>query len=1104
MNEQFMGLLFNKFFYYISLPSSGNMHNHNSIGNYLTLVLLIITTLACQPLGPPSVQNEFKNLPEVVDFNFHIKPILSDRCFTCHGPDENERKADLRLDIETNAKQKLASGNGHAIVPGKPHKSQAVTHLLSDDPDLIMPPPNSNLSLTDREKALIIKWIDQGAEWKEHWSFIKPKPAKVPEVVNGSWTIHNEIDLFIQAKLEDYEMQPSEVADPERLLRRVYFDLTGLPPSSEEMEVFSRDPTYEAYESVVDQLLASQAFGERMAMDWLDLSRYADSHGLHADGWRMMWPWRDWVIKSFNENMPYDQFVTWQIAGDLFEEATFDQKLATAFCRNHTMTAEGGVIDEEFRLSYVYDRTETVATAFLGLTLGCAKCHDHKYDPISQKEYFEMTAFFNNVRELGMTGDDGNYGPTLLYTDGETREKIKSISKSISEKEKLLESNPPKAEKVKEYIESLREPTELLSRDMLAHLSLDKMNKATVPDGRDFAYFDGNKEFKSYGNVAHITGKEGKAIELTEDYSELHINGLPHFEMIDPFSVNMWIHTYQSDPKKTQTLIGNSGDKNNFWRGWEFYLDESNRLSAKLISSLPHNLIHVSCDEVIQPGQWYNVGLTYDGSGSADGLNLYVNGQALKPTIHYNRLYKSILPVRAGDHRLTDRALKVGKSGRLFTGESGIFYGMIDEIRIFNRVLTPMEFAILSERPLDDIVKNELALPVHEDRAFIVKELHDLRKEKLKMLSHIPEVMIMEEDDQIRDTYMYERGEYQHPRDKVQMNTPGNVLSFPENFPKNRLGLSQWIFHEDNPLTARVAVNRYWQMIFGKGLVDTPQDFGQQGSLPSHPAMLDWLALDFMNSGWDIKKLIKKMVVSATYRQSSKLDPDQYEKDPDNILLARGPSYRLPAEMIRDNALAASGLINKKIGGESVKPYQPEGLWIELGNFSHKLLRYKADQGDSLYRRSIYTFIRRTSPPPMMTTFDVPNREVCVVERESTNTPLQSLVLMNDPQFVEAAKVLAIRSREIYEHPEEQIIHAFKSSTGRTPNEKEIAPLKSFYKNQYDKYLAHPYDAQKLLDVGAFETDNPEFELNDELASTAAMVMVANTILNHDDTYTKR
>jgi hypothetical protein len=1074
--------------------------------NLSLYLILMILFGSCSIDIPEQIALAYDDLPEEVDFNFHVRPILSDRCYSCHGPDEEARKAELRLDIEKEAKRVIKAGNING--------SALVHRILSTDPEEAMPPAESNLMLTDKEKAILMKWIKQGATWKAHWSFTPPVASEPPVLQSEEWPVKNEIDRFVFKKHELTGLSPNSLAGKERLLRRVSLDLTGLPPTIQEIDAFLADQSADAFEKVVDRLLNSQASAERLAMDWMDLSRYADSHGMHADGWRMMWPWRDWVIKAFDQNMPYDQFVTWQLAGDLLPNASRDQKLATAFNRNHPMTAEGGVIDEEFRLNYVFDRTETVGTAFLGLTMNCSRCHDHKFDPISQKDYYQLTAFFNNIKELGMTGDDGNYGPMLPLMDGETEQILKQLESQITTTNQAMDSA---SEQLLKRSDLKIDYNNLKPAGRIGYYPLETIRNRTKSDLKDPGkqkgtikgqVVDNNRDAYTPGVPELVPAKVGNGLKFKGAYDELYIDNIPNYEWTQEFSGGMWINSTKKEPDKTQTLMGTAGQKNNFWRGWDFYLDQSNRLNIRLIHSLPHNYLHAVTKDSIALNNWTHVFFTYNGSGKANGLKLYINGAQAATEIAYDQLYKTIKTINYGAHKPERRAIRVAKSYRAFTGEDGVFKGIIDEIELYESSLTSLEvMAIYQRNPDQELAEPELAAIERYHWVYNQPEmqqyrkvLKDLRNRWLETMNSVKEVMIMEEMPIPRTSYAYRRGAYDNPMYQVTAGTPETLGAFPEELPANRLGLAHWLFREDNPLTARVTVNRYWQMIFGNGLVRTPQDFGVQGALPSHPQLLDWLAVYFRDQNWDVKALLKLMVMSHTYQQSAKVDQQKWEIDPENVLLARGASYRLPAEMIRDNALAASGLLVDQVGGESVRPYQPEGLWIDKGNFSIKLLRYKVTPGDSLYRRSLYTFIKRTSPHPAMTAFDAPNRDVCTVKRENTNTPLQALVLMNDPQFVECARVLAARlQQEAGNALEDQIALGFRLVTGRKPKKEELEVFKDLYHIQFARFQKDSKAAEELLSVGEYPVDK-----NLPRSKTAALAVVASTMINHDEAYMKR
>ncbi len=734
-----------------------------------------------------------------ISYNFDVRPILADKCYACHGPDANKRKAGLRLDIRDEAYKALKDNpNAHALVPGDPFHSELYLRVSSKDTSEMMPPPSSNLSLTPDQISTLKQWISQGAKYEKHWAFAVPKQSPLPDVNNKNWS-RNEIDYFILNKLEQKGLEPNEEADRERLLKRICLDITGLPPSIELMDKFLNDTSSQAYEKTVDDLLKSPAYGEKMAVHWMDLSRYADSHGYQDDNYRSQWPWRDWVIHAFNENMPYDRFVTWQLAGDLLPNPTKEQLLATGFNRNHKITEEGGAIDEEYRVEYVTDRTNTFGRAFIGVTLECAHCHDHKYDPFSQREYYQMFAFFNNVQERGLEATVG--GP----------------------------------------------------------------------------------------------------------------------------------ETYAKKP-----------------------------------------LMQISNDDV-------------------KGVLNFINKQDTNKLI----------------------------------------------------------------------------------------------------------VSVMGDSNKVRPTYILKRGQYDSHGDSVEPGTPKAILPFGD-YPKNRLGLAEWLFDKRNPLTARVFVNQIWQELFGRGIVKTASNFGIQGELPSNPELLDWLAVDFINHHWDIKWLVKKIMMSATYRQSAVISPEKLKADPENIFLSRGPRFRLPAEFIRDLVLCSSGLLVKTIGGPSVKIYQPAGLWESSTSGRGILTTYKQDHGEKLYRRGLYTFIKRTLPPPSMILFDASNRDQCEVKRSNTNTPLQALVMLNDPTVLEASRVLAVKLMIESVPTADKIAKAFRTIVCRKASVKEMKILEDYYEDQVNGFTGKKENAEKLLSAG----EHPMNEKVDEV-SAAAMMQVITTIYNLEETITK-
>ncbi|WP_372634273.1 DUF1553 domain-containing protein [Fodinibius sp.] len=1045
------------------------------------------------------------DIPETINFNFDVKPILSDRCFACHGPDGNSLEADLRLDTEEGIYAALGENKDrNAVVPGKPGKSELYKRITSGDPDFMMPPPESHLELSEKEIAIVEKWIDQGAEWEPHWSFIPPEKPEIPDVKDETWP-ETPIDYFVLGKLEDREMNPSPEAAKEALIRRVSFDLTGLPPSIAEVDDFLADTSENAYEKVVDRLLESKAYGERMALDWLDVARYADSHGYQDDGPNEMWPWRDWVISAFNRNMSFDQFTTWQLAGDLLPDATREQKLATGFNRVHRQNQEGGIVGEEYRVEYVRDRANTTGTAFLGLTMECAACHDHKYDPISIKEYYEFSAFFNNVNEAGQIPNEGASGPTILLPDSAAEAKINYLDEQIAEQERHLEETEAgKIEEFERWQKQQDTPASITpsSEGLVAHLSFDDIRENKVLNKAN-----PSAEGEIEGGLEKTEGKYGGALEFRKgDY--INLKDLGRFERTEPFSFSFWVNP--SDTSEEAPVLVKTGSVFIGYRGYDISL-QKNHVSVRLIHGWPYNSIQIKTSDKLPRNQWSHLAVTYDGSSESGGIGVYVNGVRWRTDIEHDNLFKSI-EIDQDTAKYKDQRFLIGQRQSF---EEINYEGLkLDEVKVYNRQLSKAEVLaladsarlskILARSPEErsksekNILYDHYLLHLDPDYRKYRNELNNYRAEKNQLTSRMREVMVMGERLNPRQAYVLERGSYANRGEKVSPGVPDAVLEYPDDLPKNRLGLARWIVSDENPLTARVMVNRYWQMFFGTGLVDTPGDFGTQGSLPTHPELLDWLAVTFRENGWDVKAIQKQIVMSRAYKQSSVITPELLQKDPQNRLIARGPRYRLPAEMIRDNALKASGLLVDKIGGPSVKPYQPEGLWKELTSGRH-LTEYVQDHGDSLYRRSLYTFWKRTSPPPMMTSFDVPTRGHASVERQETSTPIQALFTLNDPQFVEASRMLAERMvKEGGDNLKEQIAFAFKAATARHPDEKEVELLQGLYTEELKEFEEKPERADELLQVGEYPRDE-DLDPHD----LAAKTIVCNTILNLDETLTK-
>ena len=1025
-----------------------------------------------------------------VDFNYHIKPLLSDRCFACHGPDEKARKGKLRLDTKEGAFKALDDGM-FVIKAGDPVHSEIVRRITSTDPDEVMPPPTSNLELSRDEIALLRRWVEQGAEWKKHWAFIPVGEVSAPVTRNRKWP-RNDIDRFVLARLESERLKPSPEAAKERLIRRVTFDLTGLPPTLGEIDAFLADKTSGAYEKVVDRLLGSPSYGERMAVEWLDVARYADTHGYQADRFNHLWPWRDWVISAFNRNVRINDFILWQIAGDLLPGATREQKTATAFNRLHRQTNEGGSVNEEFRVEYNADRVHTTAGAFLGLTMECARCHDHKYDPISQKDYYRLFAFFNSTDESGLYSHftDAIPSPTvLLYKDDAQERQHKELKESLQAKERELsaysQAGPhPGFEK---WVGQTNELPPL--RGLIGHYSFDKVKLKRVDN------LAGTNHPAMLTEAPRIVpGRFGQALQFDGEDS-VRIEKFADFKRTDPFSFSLWLNVAEELPEIVVLHHQQAGSDAGY-QGYQLVLEDG-YASFALVHFWPGNALKVRTQEKLKLNAWTHVGITYDGSSRATGLKLFLNGQPAATEVEKDQLFKDF----ANGQPLTLAARFRGR---------GFKDGMIDDLKVFDRCLTPLEVKTASAASTLSPLNGERAGVRGEERqelfdyylanldagyATRLADLKKLRDQENDLINSIREIMSMGDLTTPRPTYVLKRGEYDKRGETVEPATPESILPLDPKLPRNRLGLARWLADPRNPLTSRVLVNRYWQMFFGRGLVATTEDFGSQGALPTHPELLDWLAKHFMDSGWDLKALCKLIVTSATYRQSSQAGSELLARDPDNKLLARGPKTRLTAEMLRDNALAASGLLVQKIGGPSVKPYQPEGVWEETAGS-----KYEPDKGDSLYRRSLYTFWKRTAPHPMMTTFDAAERNNCTVRRQTTSTPLQALVLLNDPQFTEAARRIGERARkEAGVDRDAQIIFTFRLLTGRKPFARELAVLRKLYEEQLSLFRARQGNAKasdKPGEASSGSGSNPA-----ELAAGAAL---ASAILNFDEAILKR
>ena len=1032
-----------------------------------------------------------------IRFNRDVRPILSSVCNKCHGPDDAHREAELRLDTE--------EGIRHAFDGGL-DGSEGWARIISKDPELVMPPPDAHVELKPTDIAAIKAWVEGGAQWDGHWSFIPPIKAAVPfadaadpdrqlAVDNRlrEW-IRNPIDAFVLQQLLAKDLQPNSAADKERLLRRVSLDLTGLPPSIAEIDAFLADTSDDAYEKVVDRLLKSPHFGERMTVVWMDAARYGDTSVFHADGPRDMWPWRDWVINAYNSNKPFDQFTMEQLAGDLLPESTTQQKAATGFLRNNATTDEGGLIAEEYRVEYAVDRVKTTSMVWLGLSMECAQCHNHKYDPITQQEYYQFFAYFNQAADPGSQTRKGNQSPVVDIIDGARVAQADALQKELDAVQPLLDARSTAVEP--DFQKWLTESSAktgsqpLIPGDMVAYVPLDEGKGREVAD-----LVDANRKGKLNGPVKWAEGKFGKAFECdTRNFVDLGDTG--DFDGSHGFSYGAWIKPKGAGAGAPLARMNNG----NAYRGYDLHLS-GGVIEPHIIHKWPSDAIKVRTKNKLKPDTWQHVFVTYDGSMKAAGVKIYVDGQLWDWTIEQDGLANTIK-----------------SKGPFYVGRrngGSNYNGLVDDVRVYGRTLAESEVAALAgndvitpllakaatERTDDEnkVLRSHYLNVVDEQHKALSQKQSQLSSKIAELRKPLVNVMIMNDVPTMRETFVLERGDYASPlKDrKVEPNVPAALPPLPAGATANRLGLATWLTQPDHPLTARVAVNRYWAMLFGEGIVRSLEDFGAQGEWPSHPDLLDWLAVDFVEHGWDINHAIKQMVMSSTYRQSSAITPDKLAADPENRLLSRGARFRLQAEFVRDNALAASGLLVSEIGGPGVKPYQPPGLWNEVSLDGN--LRFVADTGEKLYRRSMYTYWKRSAPAPSMTIFDAPSREKCSLRRSRTNTPLQALVTLNDPQFVEAARVLAEAAlRDGGSSTKQQIIFAYRRAAGVQPTSGIQAVLTEAFHEELERFKADTEAATKFLGIGESKRDESL-----DAATHAAMTVVTSMILNLDETLTR-
>ena len=1018
-------------------------------------------------------------------FNRDIRPILSSACFRCHGADANSREAELRLDQRANAV--ADRGDDRVIVPGKPDKSELIRRITTEDESERMPPPDERRQLSKAEIELLRQWIRAGAPYERHWAFITPRRPAIPQITLAQWP-RNAIDCFVLAKLEREGLRPSPEADKVTLIRRVTLDLTGLPPAPKEVDAFLADTSPDAYERLVERLLASPRYGEHMARYWLDAARYADSNGYFTDAERTMWPWRDWVIDAFNADMPFDRFTVEQLAGDLLPDATRSQRIASGFNRNHMINNESGSIPEEFRVEYVADRLKTTGTVWMGLTIGCARCHDHKFDPISQRDFYRLFAFFNNVPEKGVDGAKGNAAPLLRVPSPAQERTLAALDAELANARaadakfgNVIANGQAEWEK-----KSGRSARSIPSRGLLIHFPFDsravtsfdaKLGGVRVPE--DVSFGAG-----VVGGAVQLDA--GKPITAAIDFA---------FDGRHPFSIGAWINTKNS----AGCVVSKTNDSDAF-RGFDLSLRKG-RLLFHLIHRWKDDAVEVATRDTLATGRWQHVLVTYDGSGRAGGVKLFVDGKRQAVDVNVDSLTGSVA---------NGEPLRIGRRQ-----SSASFEGRIDDLRIYDRELSDHEVLELATCQL---IRGVTAVPVERREPDLARRLTEywidhhapspVRQSRMQLAAlqekrdafekTIPTVMVMQEMASPRDTFVLIRGAYDRHGEKVTAGAPAALGALPDNAPRNRLGFARWLVSPQNPLTARVTVNRVWQQFFGTGIVRTTEDFGTQGEWPSHPGLLDWLAVEFMDSGWDLKHLVRLIVHSAAYRQRSSATVEQFTADPLNRNLARGPRFRLDAEAIRDQALAVSGLLVEELGGPSVRPYQPPGLWKAVSYDGQ--LGYEPSTGGDLHRRSLYTFWKRQSPPPNMLAFDAGSRETCSVRRSRTNTPLQSLVLMNDPVFLEAAVHLALRALRDSPGPTptERARYAFRLVVVRQPDADELRVLTTLYRQQLQRFRENPQAARRLL--ASVNSDGGP----DERPELAAWTTVANLILSLDETITRK
>lgn len=1011
-----------------------------------------------------------------LEFNRDVRPILSNACYQCHGPDKNQLQAGLRLDKRESAISKLESGH-MAIVPNDVSSSEIIKRITSTNPDEQMPPKSSGKSLTAAEIDILKKWVAEGAEYQGHWSFIAPVRRDPPNTKFQA-SIRNEIDSFILSKLEQSGLQPSSEADKITLIRRVTFDLTGLPPTPVEVDSFLADNSPGAYERVVDRLLQSPRYGEHQGRIWLDAARYGDTHGLHLDNERSLWPYREYVINAFNQNKPFDQFTIEQLAGDQIPNATTDQRVASGFNRCNVTTSEGGSINDEVLVRYAVDRTEAVGTVWLGLTLQCAVCHSHKFDPISQKEFYSLYSYFYSMADAAMDGNALLPPPIMKLPSAEQTARMKQLDDELATQRKAVTDTLASVQ----YVDPLAGqeiPADALTVTRQEYVWFDD---DTFPPGTQLQG-DTPWKFVSKAEGPVFSGQKSSTRTATGLSQHFFTGANPGLKLSEGDVLFAYVYIDPANPPKAVMLQFNDGQ----WEHRMNWGDEDaigfgakNTPAKRVGSPLP------------KAGEWVRLEVNIADVGLKAGTVL--NGWAFTQsggTCYWDRagVITRSLPVS------TEFSSQIAwEDSELPTPKTTLPANIQAALKIEASKRNPDQTKQLRDYFIQFI--NSKTRPTF---AAIEAKIADLDKQKKDLDAAIPATMVSEDLPQPREAFVLTRGAYDKKAEKVERGVPAILPPLPEGAPNNRLGLAKWLTSPNHPLTSRVIVNRFWQQFFGSGIVKTAEDFGAQGTWPTHPELLDWLSTEFIRTNWDVKRMHKLIVMSGTYRQSPNVTPALVTRDPENQLLARGPRFRLEAEVIRDSVLAFSGLLVERAGGKSVKPYQPEGVWEAVAFVGSNTREFKQDAGENLYRRSMYTFWKRTSPPPSMATFDAPSRENCTVRRPRTNTPLQALALMNDKQYVEAARRLAERMlTEGGSTPETRLTYGFRLTTARTPTAKEMEVLQRTLQKQLMTFQADKAGAEKLLSYG----DSPR-NMNLEPTEYAAWTMVANLLINLDETITK-